>query len=375
MRGALALAVLVACGGTPPATKTEAPEEHRHPATPTAPTCEEAGIIMRGNLDVAVPSDAGPAKEHAIAESCTHDRWAQPVIACVAATATPNDCLHELSTAQRKAYDERIAAWGLKYIGSTTADPAQPIPTCYDALHSIELFDPPITDSSPEHEWEATTRQRILSGLCYVDKWSDEQMYCLRDAMTEAATGACVATLDPKVHARLVGIHDLAKTIETLRKTPTKIECAKVAEHHYSDAKTKNDLKKLKPADRKALVAGVRKTMSDACTDEAWDEPTRACMIADGGEETCIGTVRWAAVQPPGQLYTIPACADYAKAVADFQLCDAAPMDVRTAMYQALQQMDQSTVSQASAAQKKTLETACTTAANAVRAVTTNYGC
>ncbi|HTL33727.1 MAG TPA: hypothetical protein VL326_11415 [Kofleriaceae bacterium] len=372
MRGALALAILVACGGTPPAATRGTYAEPLHNA-PAEPTCGEVGILLRGpNEDRSESS--GPAKERAIAESCERDRWARPVIACVASSTHPTDCLRDLSKLQREAYDQRIAAWAVKYGEPPGATP-DTAPTCFDALHAIELFDPTITDASPERDWELTTRQRVLSGLCSTDGWSDEQMACLRDASTEAATGTCVATLDPKVHARLVALHDLAKTIETLRKTPAKIECPKVAEHHYSDAKAQRDLKKLKPADRKTLLAGIRKSMSDACTSDAWDEPTRACMIADGGEETCIGTVHWAAVQPSGQMYTIPACADYAKAVSDFQLCDAAPRDTRTAMYQALQQMDQSTVAQASASQKTALETACVSAANMVRSVTASYGC
>ena len=200
-------------------------------------------------------------------------------------------------------------------------------------------------------------------------------MACLRDANSEAATGACVARLDPKVHARLLTVHDLAKSIDTLRKTPAKIDCTKVAEHHYSDARVKAELGKMKPADRKLLVTGIRQTMSGACANEAWDESTRACMVADGGEETCFGTMRWGAVQAtPLQLYAIPACADYAKAVADFQQCTTAPRETRTAMQQALQQIEQASVT-VSASQKATLDTACRAAANAVRQVQTTYGC
>jgi hypothetical protein len=369
MRIALAFALVAACGSTPPAPERVA--ERPPPWTPAQPTCEEAGILLRGPVDNTRDA-AGPAREKAIAEACKHDHWSQGVIACIASSTNANECLNALTAVQHKALDEALASWSTTYVAAGAPDMTV---TCFDALHSIELFDPTITDTSPEPEWEKNVRQRDLASMCNADAWPDEAMTCLRDATTESATGACVATLDPKVHARLVVMRDLAKTITTLRTSPTKLTCAKVAEHHYSDAKAKQELKSMKPADRKWLIAGVRKTMTDACSNEAWDEATRACVIADGGEETCFGSVRFGSVTPTVQLYSIAGCADYARAVSDFQRCSTAPLETRTAMQTALQQIDQSVMGTMTANEKRALEQACQTGANAVRQVTTSYGC
>lgn len=371
MRIALALTLVAACGSTPPAP--ERVVEPQRPWTPAQPTCEEAGIILRGPVESSPHDGGGPAREKAIAEACKQDHWSQGVIACIASSTDSNECLSVLSAAQRTSLEESLAAWSATFVEAGA--PPDVTATCFDALHSIELFDPTITDTSPERDWEKNVRQRDLAAMCTVDVWADEAMICLRDAATDAATGACVATMDPKVHARLVVVRDLAKAIATLRKTPTKLTCAKVAEHHYSDAKAKQELKSMKPADRKWLVAGVRKTMSDACTNEAWDEATRACMLADGDEETCFGSVRWGSLKPTVQLYAIAGCADYARAVSDFQRCSRAPLETRTAMQTALQQIDQSVVGTMTANEKRALEQACQTGANAVRQVTTSYGC
>jgi hypothetical protein len=263
----------------------------------------------------------------------------------------------------------------MEFGGDDSAGGPPPAPTCFDALHAIELFDPPITDTSPEHDWERTVRQRVLVGMCSNDGWPAEAMSCLRDASADQATSACVAKLDPKVHSKLLSIRDLAKAIEALRKTPAKIDCKKVAEHHYSDALAKKALAKNKPADRKTILSGIRRTLTDACTNEAWDESTRACMIAGGGEETCFGTVRFGAVTTGTfQMFSIPACAQYAEVVMQFQKCSGAPKETREAMYKALQEIDR-TSTHASPDQKAALTAACQAAANGVQQTLVAYGC
>ncbi|HUS32483.1 MAG TPA: hypothetical protein VMZ53_28475 [Kofleriaceae bacterium] len=369
MRFAVGVCCLVACGGTTP--PQQSPVVANRPWSAAPPTCEEVGIILRGaNEDRS--EAAGPAKERAIAEACTRDNWSQLVIACVAGTTDAHACLVQLTQAQHAALDNRLAAWAAQFGGD--AGDSAPAATCFDALHAIELFDPPINDTSPERQWQINVRQRVLVDMCTNDPWTDEVNACLRDAASEAATGACVATLDPKVHAKLVSLRELAKAIEALRKTPAKIDCKKVAEHHHSDARTKDALKALKPAERKQLLASARKTMADACTNEGWDEPTRACMIADGGEETCFGTVRWGSVTPGIPMIAIPECGDYATAVRDLQVCSAAPADTRAAMKQAFEEVERASMN-VPADQKGALATACKTAADAVVQVRAAYGC
>jgi hypothetical protein len=137
----------------------------------------------------------------------------------------------------------------------------------------------------------------------------------------------------------------------------------------------KDALKKNKPADRKTILAGIRRTLSDACTSEAWDESTRACMMADGGEETCFGTVRFGAVTSGTfQMFSIPTCAQYAEVVMRFQKCNGAPKDTREAMLKALEEIDK-TSTHASPDQQAALATACQAAANAVQQVFSAYGC
>ena len=366
------IAAVAGCGSTPPPAAN--PELAPAPAwTPAQPTCDEVGILLRGaNEDRS--EAAGPAKEKAIAAACREDHWSPAVISCVAGTFDAHDCLNQLTRPQREAYDKRIAAWAIEF-GSDVVDGVAPGATCFDALHAIELFDPPITDASPERDWEKIVRQRVLVASCSNDAWPAEAMACLRDASSDTATSNCVAMLPPKVHQRLLAVRDLAKSIEALRKTPTKLECKKVAEHHYSDARTKKAVEKMKPADRKTLVAGIRKTLTNACTSETWDESTRACMIADGGEETCFGTVRFGEVTTGTfQMFSIPACAQYAEVVMRFQKCNGAPKETRKAMLDAMQEIDR-TSTHAPADQQAALIPACQAAANAVQQVISAYGC
>ncbi|HUS30435.1 MAG TPA: hypothetical protein VMZ53_18125 [Kofleriaceae bacterium] len=362
------VAVLVAaCGSTTP-VQPGAPAPTSVPPPPAVPTCEEAGIILRGPIEASQWEKAGPKREAAIANACKGDRWSQSTITCVASSTNPLECLDALTAAQRASYDAALAKWSKEF-----GEPEVALPlTCIDALHSPQLLDPPLTDASPQREWELGARQRFLPAMCMDDNWSDEALGCLRDATTEVATGACVMKLDPKVHARLVTVHDLARAIDALRKTPAKLDCAKVAEHHYSDEKTKRDLKSMKPADRKRLVAGVRKTMSDACSNEGWDEETRACMLADGGEENCFGTVRFAtSAGQPRPMISIPECGEYARAVSELQRCSAAPPETRKAMQEAFDSVDRS----ATADGKEALVSACRNAADSIRQVIAAYGC
>jgi hypothetical protein len=366
MRLAGLFAVLAACGGTSRPAQVPAPTP---PAQPAQPTCDEVGIILRGSVEDR-DAGAGPAKEKAIAESCRRERWSIRVIACVAGTPVPSDCIKQLTAEQKQRYDERLGDWERHFAPDESAgyqDP--PPPTCTEAIDNAEYLDPPIDDTSPEHDWELATRKRVLLAMCEHDAWSEETKTCWRDSLSVDRT---VCQVDPGVHTRVLALRDLANSIATLRKTPKKLDCAKVVEHHYGDTTWKGKLPDQKPAERKKRIAESRTQMLDACRAENWDETIRACVIADGDDDECFGAPRWG--YPVAAMVVIPECIDYAAAVNDLAQCAAVPQATRDALRDAVKSLDSAT-SSATPDMRATLATGCKAGADAVRQMASSYGC
>lgn len=368
MRVAGLVAVLVACGGT--STQAPAPEPAR-PAAPAQPTCDEVGIILRGSVEDR-DEGAGPAKEKAIAQSCRSERWSVRVVACVAGTPVPTDCLKQLTAEQKQRYDERIGEWSRQFAPDESVDvPPPPPASCDDAVYSSEYFDPPIDDTSPEQEWELAARKRALLAACNQDGWSDETKACFRDASSASAVSAC--SVPPNVQARVLALRGLADAIAALRKTPKKLDCAKVVEHHYGDATWRGKLTDKKPAERKKLIADSRKLMLEACKTEGWNESMRACVIADGDDESCFGTQHWD--YPYAATTTVPECVEYAAAVADLELCSTVPQATKDALRSAAKTFSQLPPGSVSADTRSTFATSCKAATDAVRQMKSSFGC
>src|SRR5207302_1043466 len=111
MREALII-FIVACGGKPAAQPTIA----NKPGA-AAPTCADAGVILRGSVD-ADDANAGPAREAAIAHACESDRWDVAVVACVTTRPSPASCLDKLTPQQHESYDTQLASWSHQYGGA-----------------------------------------------------------------------------------------------------------------------------------------------------------------------------------------------------------------------------------------------------------------
>src|SRR5512134_3021539 len=73
---------------------------------PAAATCAGAGVILRGP---DTPGSEG--LEHAIGELCIADHWADDVVVCIADTTPADDCLDQLTDAQRAAYRILRETW------------------------------------------------------------------------------------------------------------------------------------------------------------------------------------------------------------------------------------------------------------------------
>jgi hypothetical protein len=370
----LAWAALVACGGTAPVAKHE-PVITQSAISPSAPTCAEIAVILPMPRSL-VDQRAIAAKEKAIAKACMDDRWSSSVIACVASSTNPVDCLGGLTVAQHKAYDDAIASWLYTFANEADVADADPV-SCLDVQH-VELFDPPITGATPERDWELRARKNLVFALCIAHSWPEDTIRCLRDASTESETATCVASLDPQLHPRLVAVRDLATAIEKRRKAPKKLECKLVAEHHITEARWKAALKAKKPTERKTAIAEARKAMADACTSEGWDEATRTCLLADGGEETCLDKIRWTpsavALVSTVPMISLPECGDYEAAVRELEQCASAPPETRTAMRQGFQALEQAT-GDIPFDQKETIVKTCRQAADTIRQVRAAYGC
>ena len=106
-------------------TSTATPTAPAAPAAPARPaaelerggraiapiTCTDVGIVLRGPVDGG--ADAGPSKERTIAQACAEDAWSRAVIDCVG--RGKKDCLEQLTVAQRRSYDGRLARWRSRF--------------------------------------------------------------------------------------------------------------------------------------------------------------------------------------------------------------------------------------------------------------------
>ena len=312
MRTPLVVLLLLAAGCTKPAP-VAAPAAPVQPAapppTPAAVTCADAGVLLRGNVDDQ--RQAGPAKEAAIARTCRFEQWAPEVLACVGERPAAKPCLDKLSSAQRTAYDQSLAAWNEAFPDETLEEPFEGFDEsglgmyidCSAAIQDVSGFSPAVKLTGDDRDYALVLRKSALLVLC--EDWEMEPRSCFHDlAMTGSAgntteVDACRALLESaqakEVTDKLVEVDKLAAKVAALKKTPASHDCKKVAATHYADAEWKGKVDTVKGAERAKMIAESRARMIKVCTDDKWAPSMRACIVSGGGDAcfTNVASTPW----------------------------------------------------------------------------------
>jgi hypothetical protein len=384
VRASLALLLCAACGSTQPAPSPVVANTPP-PAPASVATCTDVGVILRGEVE-SDDEDAGPAREKVVATACEQDRWSQPIIDCVASTATPTTCLDKLDDKQRASLDDALEQWHDTFVAHADADAdAAPTLTCDDALADVTAIAPPIGPDAPERDWHIKQRKAFLHDECE-HGWDDVLLACLVVSARigdTAAASACLANgIDAserdEISKQLTELDRLAAKIAAAKKKPATITCAKVVAVHYGDAAWKQKLDGYKPAERKKMIAASRDRMTKACTADAWDDTLRACIVLRGGE-TCFAStgmrLRWG--YPAAGVVTvtgIPDCDAYAKAIQSLTACSKVPQTSRDHMVRSLEQL-LAQIAAAPADKRPAMGSSCKAALDAVEQLVTSVGC
>jgi hypothetical protein len=291
MRVLPALVLVAACGGTTPPAATPIANKPATPAPAIAATCAEAAVILRGSVN-SDDKKAGPEKEVAIASTCAKTTWTPEVLSCVASEPDANLCLAKLSTSQHGAYDDVITAWNTTYGEASGEDDPPPPPDdyvdCEDAIGDVENYGVVNVKDPDDHAFAIALRKKGMVDQCNAT-WDISVRRCLVDAKDPSAHMACAAMLDDGERTDLSNRFDSVNAVMTrimaARKKPQTIGCKQVVAAHYGDAKWKNVLTAMKPAERKHAIEDSRKQMTAACTSEKWTSTVRACVVVDGGDD------------------------------------------------------------------------------------------
>ncbi len=374
-----------ACGNTPPPAKTVEPVAPPRPS-PAKVTCNDAGIVLRGELSSG-DDVAGKAREQAIEAACREDKWAQAILDCVASTPRADECLDDLTDAQRTSYDQRLADWDVEYgSGMAGGIPGMAGLDCATVLVDVSHFPPLIDATSPERDWHIKARTAVLDEHCDHD-WQDAMRNCVVNSADEtAALSSCIAQeLAPDEAKALTDELDrlasLATKIADVKKKPKSITCKAVVQAHYADARWKDKLDGFKAAERKRMIADSRDAMTKACTADAWDETMRACIVVDGGQggarQECFvrEKLRWG--YPATGTVTkvgIAECDDYAAAVAKLTSCNLLSQASRDQIARSQQQMLVE-IARMPSAQRAKMATSCKAAMDAIASTSTASGC
>lgn len=334
--------MLAACGSKPPPHEPIA----NRPSAPQAPSCADAGAILRGPIGSDDPK-AGPTREGAIAAACREDKWSAEILSCVVASRAPVKCVDKLTHSQRDHYQARLDKWGAVYGGDMYGGDmyggdayggglADRYVDCSDVVDDPERYPPSLDDKAPERDWVIAQRRRTIEHTCNTEGWSEATKECLADA-TDAGIGACLKDEPSQglLAKQLGDLDGLAAKIAAAKKKPAAIACAKVVDAHYGDARWKDKLVGAK--DRKKQIADSRKAMQKACNDEHWSDTTRACVIADGGDRCFDSASPWG--YPALAAGGLPAdCTAYKAEIDKLMTCDKMPVAARDAMKQAYDQ-------------------------------------
>ena len=288
MRCQLGVAAIVVAGcGThsaPPPTLS-----NKAPARSSAATCKEVGVILR--LRVNNEDTAGPDKETTIAGACDADHWSNDVITCVASNPHPRSCLDALTEEQHVSYDAKLEAWATKWSedldqGDKIAEAGDPEPIdCTDVIGDGANYLPAVTLTGDDRELVLKMRHDAILKQCEAG-WGEDAKQCLKAAADPPTALVCLTTLDPQQQQELatkIATADtlMAKTVAARAKAP---DCKKLVAAHYADAAWKTKLDTVKGADRKKVIDGSRKAMTEACTK---DDLVADAACVPGGRRRC----------------------------------------------------------------------------------------
>ena len=375
------MCLAVGCGSkAPPADQTIG---HQVPTVAPA-TCADVGVILRG--PVYSGEDAGRARETAIANACSTDKWDAAVIACVASDKKPQSCVAKLSEKQRVSYSDKLEAWQSQYGGADYGgdlagdDPPPPPPevACDEVLATTDRWSPPSSAKGRDAELAKAMRTAALNGLCESDGWDEDVLTCIQTANDSGTTDptTCVIDATQRAHvtAKLTDIDTLVGKLDAARKK--KPDCKKAIAAHYADPTWKGKLDHIKGKDRTKMIADSRTTMTKACTAEKWDDTTRACLVVGGGSDCFVpATKRWGFPAQGVIVATgIPECDLWGAEVQKLLVCDKLPQASRDAVQQAYEQANQMWVNVAQD-QRSAMADACKSVTDAVKQLRTSSGC
>jgi hypothetical protein len=325
-------------------------------------------VILRGNVD---DQATGHDKELAIEKACEQDNWSRAVIDCVAGTPHPQDCIDTLDERQVDSFQHRIEDW------RDVRDVPPPMASCTDVAAKAGQFRPAL---APVDEWQLHARTQLVAELCE-HGWSETLKDCLIFTQRVDELPDCIDDgLEPAerddLAQQLRTIETLANKIDAIKKKPASFTCAKLVAQHYGDAKWKHTLDGFKPAERKRMIDESRELMRKACA--AWDDTTRACVIAGGERERCFdedNRARWGypaigTVKSVG----IKECDDYSAAVLRFTACAKLDDAARNTIVRSQQQL-LAEIARLPPVERSKMGTSCTAGLDAIASAFSDTGC
>lgn len=359
---------LAGCSGAQPApapvTNAEPP-----PARPAPVTCDDAAVILTPE------GDGAEARTADLARACKDGKWSAEIRHCVGSSHHPAQCLEKLPDYADLAqlvnagnHDEEVDTAPIE---------------CDQAISTVWWYPPELDDSSPERRWDLDVRRRTLVEACEHDGWSEDLKQCLQAATDANRPGkSCLDAVDPTtlddIRKKLTAIDELAAAIDKTKQKPAAMGCKQVVAVHYADAKWKDKLDGFKPSERKRMIAESRAKMMKACTDAAWSDTLRACIVAGGGETCLVAASMGLAWGYPAAGVTaalgIPECDVYAAQMAKVIACDKLPRSSRDALKQSSDELFSQVLGRPKA-ERAGFASSCKAGADAIAQALSSLGC
>jgi len=308
------------------------------------------------------------------------------VIACVASTAHPRNCLDGLADAARASYDAKLEAWATKWSEDLEQDEplTGSLPELVDCTAVIgsdaDVWPPALTVAADDRDQWVTLRRRAVEELCR-GGWSEKVKHCLTAARDTKDVTACIADLEPaqrdELVARLAKVDAFgAKIAQARAKAP---DCKKLVAGYYSDAAWKTKVPTITGAPRKKLIEASRKAMIEACTSDGWNASRRACLSL-GGTVDCFGGIAFFAWGFPARYVPVatgvPECDAYIAAVQSYPSCGKLVFDLRDTIMKSIDDAIAETIELAGdPARRQEAKDSCKLHGDALRAELAQQGC